>query len=301
MSAPVRFLFVAVAGWTLFRGATLGILPGADAFTIARAEAASAPAVSAIVPTQFPPIVPVQPDPAAMAAGYASFGDYPPPPPVRPRYAAAPVYYYPAAAAAASRSVTVPLPESASPAPDQPPEFYAPVPQLEQWDLAQIARGSMSAPSRQSTPVPVGLPSFIRKSISTGCSLAPGRCGAAAGRHRLARQRWDARREPGRRPPDLRFRSPDRRLAAVEFGGRRKPGRRSRRRRSLHAVPVDPGSITAERRQAIGKFSTGRSAFALFAEGGVYQRPLGWGLCSTPMPKRASSASAAATCSPMAG
>jgi hypothetical protein len=37
-------------------------------------------------------------------------------------------------------------------------------------------------------------------------------------------------------------------------------------------------SITAERRQAIGQFSTGRSAFALFAEGGLYQQPLGWDL-----------------------
>ncbi|HEY1142594.1 MAG TPA: hypothetical protein VGE68_01030, partial [Sphingomicrobium sp.] len=32
------------------------------------------------------------------------------------------------------------------------------------------------------------------------------------------------------------------------------------------------------RRQAIGKFSTGRNDFALFAEGGLYQRPLGWNL-----------------------
>jgi hypothetical protein len=34
-----------------------------------------------------------------------------------------------------------------------------------------------------------------------------------------------------------------------------------------------PVSLTAERRQAIGRFG-GRSAFALFLEGGVYQRPL---------------------------
>ena len=37
-------------------------------------------------------------------------------------------------------------------------------------------------------------------------------------------------------------------------------------------------AITAERRQAIGRFSTGRSDFALFAEGGLYQRPIGWNL-----------------------
>lgn len=46
----------------------------------------------------------------------------------------------------------------------------------------------------------------------------------------------------------------------------------------LTPFPSIPVSVTAERRQAIGKFSTGRSAFAFFAEGGVYQQPLGWDL-----------------------
>jgi hypothetical protein len=34
--------------------------------------------------------------------------------------------------------------------------------------------------------------------------------------------------------------------------------------------------LTAERRQAIGRYGGGRSAFALFAEGGVYAMPLPW-------------------------
>jgi hypothetical protein len=34
--------------------------------------------------------------------------------------------------------------------------------------------------------------------------------------------------------------------------------------------------VTAERRQAIGRYGGGRSAFALFAEGGVYGMPLPW-------------------------
>jgi len=41
------------------------------------------------------------------------------------------------------------------------------------------------------------------------------------------------------------------------------------------AIPL---SLTAERRQSVGRYSTGRDDFALFAEGGVYQRPLGWNL-----------------------
>ena len=43
-------------------------------------------------------------------------------------------------------------------------------------------------------------------------------------------------------------------------------------------IPSIPFSITAERRQASGRYSTGRSDFALFTEGGVYQQPLGWNL-----------------------
>lgn len=277
MSAPVRFLFVAVAGWALFRGATLGILPGADAFTIDRAEAAPTPVVSTIVPTEFPPIAPVQPDPAAMAAGYAPYGAYPPPMP--PRYAAAPVYYYPAAAAARSVTVPLPPPEPASAEPEQPPEFYAPVPQLEQWDLAQIARGSMSAPARQSTPAPVGIPSFIpqkhleRMQLSTWAlwrgqtpgtgSLASG--GTLGGSQAGARLTYAF---------DRRVAASLRSSSAIggSGGGEVAAGVR------VTPIPSIPVSITAERRQAIGQFSTGRSAFAIFAEGGVYQRPLGWDL-----------------------
>ncbi len=42
----------------------------------------------------------------------------------------------------------------------------------------------------------------------------------------------------------------------------------------IRSIPI---SLTAERRQAIGRFGGGRSAFALFLEGGVYQRPMPMG------------------------
>jgi hypothetical protein len=41
----------------------------------------------------------------------------------------------------------------------------------------------------------------------------------------------------------------------------------------LVSIPV---WVTAERRQAIGHYGGGRNAFALFAEGGLYGRPLPW-------------------------
>ena len=276
MSAPVRFLFVAVAGWALFRGATAGILPGVEAFTFARAEAAPPP----IVPTQFAPIAPVDQQMAALSpdyppypayAPYLPYGAYPPQRPVQ-----VPVYYYPASVPA--RHVTVPLP------PPQPveqnnepgPDFYAPIAPLEEWDLAQIAQRSI--PGRQSSPAPEGLPSFIpqkhldrmqlsawalwRGGPGTG-SLASG--GTLGGSQAGARLTYAI--DP-RIAASLRTTTP----IGGSSGGEVAAGVR------LTPFPSLPLAITAERRQAIGRFSTGRSDFALFAEGGTYQKPLGWNL-----------------------
>ena len=91
MSAAVRFLAVVVAGWVVVRGVTAGMLPGPEAFTAGRAEAASSTAQ--IVPTEFPPIEPVAEPaqmPMAMPYPYPAYA-YAPPPPVR--YAAVPMYY----------------------------------------------------------------------------------------------------------------------------------------------------------------------------------------------------------------
>ena len=274
MSAPVRFLFVAVAGWALFRGVTVGALPGVEAFKVPTAEAAPA---AAIVPTEFPPIAPVQPQPAATMAngylpypeGYAPQGYYPP----QPRYV--PVYY---PAAAAARTVTVPLPPAQPQTVEQPPEFFAPIPQLEEWDLAQVARGGFSSPAPQSRPAPAATPTFIppkhldRLQLSTWAMLRrePG-TGSLASGGTLGGSQAGAR---------LTY-AFDRRIAASfrtssPVGGSR--GGEVAAGIRVTPIPSIPLSFTAERRQAVGKFSTGRSDFALFAEGGVYQRPLGWNL-----------------------
>lgn len=279
MSAPVRFLFVAVAGWALFRGVTLGALPGAEAFTAAKAEAAPPP----IVPTQFPPIASVEQQPEAVNdpseyggySSYTTYGAYPKPP--VPRYLPAPVYYYPAAARA--RSVSVPLPP-AQPAtiPDQTPQFYAPVPQLEEWDLAQITRGSVPGPQRQSSPAPVGTPTFIpqrhldRLQLSAWALLRgrPG-TGSLASGGTLGGSQAGGRLTYAFDPhiaASLRSSSP----VGTSRGGEVAAGVR------LTPFPQIPFAITVERRQAIGKFGTGRSDFALFAEGGLYQQRLGWNL-----------------------
>ena len=44
----------------------------------------------------------------------------------------------------------------------------------------------------------------------------------------------------------------------------------------VHPLVNIPIWLTAERRQAIGHYGGGRSAFAVFLEGGIYEQPLPW-------------------------
>jgi hypothetical protein len=86
LSAPLRFLAVAILGWGAVRALSLGVLPGASLF----APTPSAAAVPPIVPTQFAPIEPPDPYlfPPMLAAapplpygyGQSDYG-YPPPSP----------------------------------------------------------------------------------------------------------------------------------------------------------------------------------------------------------------------------
>lgn len=235
-------------------------------------------AVSPIVPTEFPAIGPLE----AQAPANTEYQTYPVEQaytgyPLPPRYVPAPIYYY--SAAAPSRVVTVPLPPAQPERViehDEAPQFYSQVPKLEEWDLAQVARGGFSGPPRQSTPVPAGLPQFIPKrqldrlqfsawamlrgKPGTG-SLASG--GTLGGSQAGARLTYSF--DP-RIAASLRSSTPigGARGGEVAAGVRFTP------------IPSMPFAITAERRQAIGKFSTGRSDFAVFAEGGIYQRPIGW-------------------------
>lgn len=274
MSAPVRFLAVAVAGWALFRGVTGDLLPGAEMFTISKAEAAPVP--PPIVPTQFPPIAPVQPQLAAppaaeYAAYYPAYAPYPQP----LRYQPMPVYYYPASTPAAS----MPARQSAPLMPEQPPQFYETVPRLDDWDLAGVAPAPMpswrgkSSSAAPAAPAPMVEPgrldrlqlsawALLRDRPGTGALASGGTLGGSQAGARLT-YAFDRRIAVS-----LRSSSP----VGGSRGGEVAAGLR------LMPFPAVPVSITAERRQAIGRFSTGRSDFALFAEGGLYGRPLGWNL-----------------------
>jgi len=278
MSAAVRFLAVAVAGWALVRGLSIGFLPDVGAFTFARAEAAKASEPPPIVPTEFPPIDPPAP---ALPAGYPAYGAmvpygaYPPPPPPL-RYAAVPVYY--PAPASAPRPMAPPDQASWS-LPPAGPEFDAPIAPIDQWPLAEIASplpalGGVSPPAWSSAPTTQAGPAgrldrlqlsawaLLRGRPGTG-ALASG--GTLGGSQAGARLTYALDR---RIAASLRSSSP----VGGTAGGEVAAGIR------LTPFPSIPVSLTAERRQSIGRYGTGRNAFALFVEGGVYQQPLGWNL-----------------------
>ena len=285
MSASLRFLALAVIGWAGVRAATLGALPGTEAFTLGRVEPVRVAATSdvpAIVPTEFPAIDPVGAEISPLdgqltpgtqpALAYAAGA----------RAAAIPIYYYPASNPGGAPYVQASLPAPrrgrlTEIAPEPAAVFYAPIPQLDDWPLSRIASASM--PSRRSTtnagqqslPQPIMQARLDRLQLSAWALLRgqPGPAGLATG-GTLGGSQAGARLTYNITPllaMSLRSSSPvgGARGGEVAAGFKVTPFR---------SIPV---SLTAERRQAIGSTGGGRSAFAMFLEGGVYQRPIAWG------------------------
>jgi len=274
MSAPLRFLGLAMIGWVGLRAATLDQLPIGDGFSFARGP----PAVAAIVPTQFPPLDP--PDLSPLAAE-APFGpDQPALAAVAPGY----VYAFPAQAWGPA-----PAWSSAQPArrggytvldPLPAPLFYAPLPVLDDWPLSRLA--SAAFPQRRAASTP-----------AAAMPAAP----VAPKLDRLQLSSWALLRgtpNQGIGPPPTVGLGPNPMLGGSQAGMRltyafnRALAASARmsapvgsrggevaagvRVTPLRAIPL---SLTAERRHAFGRFA-GRSAFAVFVEGGVYQRPMPW-------------------------
>ena len=264
MRPSLRFLAVAVVGWGGVRAATLGALPGTEMFSIERSEAKPAP----IVPTEFPPIDPVQPmtqfPPELMP--YAGMQQAMP---VRYQPITVPIVY---ASAAQPRPLTPLLP-------DPGPVFNSRIPPLDEWPLSRIASASM--PARRSSVVPLQSAPVVsqrldRLQLTTwammrqqqpGVVLGPGSLasgGTLGGSQAGARLTYAFTRQIA---ASLRTTSDiNRRTAEVAGGLRVQP---------VQSIPV---WLTAERRQRLGPPGSGRNAFALFAESGLYQLPVGWQL-----------------------
>lgn len=286
MSASVRFLAMAVVGWTAVRAATLGALPGSEAFTLGRDRAPprviAAAEPSAIVPTEFPMFEPAAdeptPSPAEASSLRATQTAYLPAPAPAP----GPIYFYPVGPPAgvpyAHASLPTPHPGRLTQIDAEPaPVFYAPIPQLDEWPLTRMASAAMPARRSATTAPQQSFPQAAVKARLDRLQLSawallrgqPGPSSLATGGTLGGSQagtRLSYTIMPGI-AASLRGSAP----VGGARGGELAAGVRLTPFRSI------PISLTAERRHAIGRLGGGRSAFALFLEGGVYQQPMPWG------------------------
>lgn len=282
MSHSIRFLGVAILAWAGVRAVSLGLIPGTEAlaFDLPEREAArAARPLPPIQPTPLPPIEPIappSPSPMPMAlgsAGYPPYGSYPP----YAAYGAYPVYVpVPAAGGRSAPPQVIYLTAPVAP----PPEInvYGGVPPVAAAAPDKLAMAEPVPLPAQAKPEWRSTPSIDnegragkldRLSLSTWAMLRdqPGAQGLATGgtlggSQAGARLLWKFNPHLA---ASLRTSAPinSQRGGEVALGARYQP--------FMHW----PVAFTVERRQSIGRYG-GRNAFAAFAEGGLYGRPMPW-------------------------
>ena len=283
MSASLRFLGFAVLAWAGVRAASLGLIPGTRDFA-PPAEAATPP-IAAVARSELPPPPPAMPPspaagPYAAYGGYGGYGDYggypgypgysPHPQPI------AVPYYYPVPAA---------LPRgtgSGSRARHSGWDEIMPTPRplFDGWGLAEPQPDSKFAAAGIETrpmptapsvvPGPAGAPvakrfdrlqlsawALLRGSWGPGALATGGTLGGSQVGGRLTYSFSPALAGSLRSSSSVG----GVRYAEVAAGVRWKP---------LAEIPV---ALNLERRFALNRWG-GRNAFALFAEGGLYQTPV---------------------------
>jgi len=263
----LRFLALAVFGWAGVRAATIGALPGAELFRVEKSEPKAPP----IIPTEFPPIIPVAPAAVQTDAPLESTsGSQPVVQPVM-----VPVYY----TAQVSAPARV-LRQASAPA-LQRSLFTSSNPELDEWPLTRLAAVSM--PQRSSvvvreeamppTPVPPLGRRLDRLQLTSWALLRSQQTGVAGSQSLATGGQLGASQAGARLLYNFnRLLALSARLSSPvgKRGGEVAAGVR------VHPLVSIPIWLTAERRQAIGQYGGGRSAFALFLEGGLYQQPLPW-------------------------
>jgi len=269
MRPSLRFLTLVMVGWIGIRVALLDGLPGSEMFRIDRSEAKPSPIIASQIPdlppVAAPPAAGVMPGyPMAMLPPGMSYAQGAVPPLV------VPIYYRYAGGPASSYSA----PQFTPIIPASQPTFYSPVPQLDEWPLAQVASGPMPArtptvPLQISEPI---TPPRLDRIQLTMWALLRQQQAAVAGSPSLGNTGSLGASQAGARltynfspalAASLRASSTIGRRGGEVAGGIRY--------RPLQSIPV---WLTFERRQAIGRFGGGRNAFALFAEGGLWGQPL---------------------------
>ena len=282
MSASIRFLGFAVLAWAGVRAASLAFYPDATA----AAPSGDAAALRPVTPTRFDPPPPPDPLPPpgqafhqGLPVGYGA--GYP------PGYSSAypasypPVYAYPRG----DRTIVIPAswPAASPPRPGREGGWAGilPTPQRsyyepfspEPWpDGPNRSTPAMRRSGTSGAPLPPtlsGPPRFDRLQLTSWAllrgtgrgtipttSLASG--GTLGGSQAGARLTWRFNQAWA---ASLRSSSSVGGVRGAEVAG-------GIRWQPLRSIPV---AFTAERREGLGRFG-GRSAFALFAESGIYNR-----------------------------
>jgi hypothetical protein len=268
MKPSLRFLGVAVLGWATFRAATLDALRGAELFRIDRSEAKAPP----IVPTHFPPIDPIAAASEGQAwtdlreAGLSYFGAADSAMPSRT--VVVPVYYPVASTPAGATALANLLPEPRA-------QFFPGTPVLDEWPLSRIAASSMP-PLRSTVVTPAqSVPGALKRSgidrlQLTSWALLRAQSAGTAGTGSLASGGSLGASQAGARLTYYFTRQIAATLRSSSDVGRR--GGEIAAGVRIQPVAGIPVWIDAERRQRIGRYGGGRNAFALFFEGGVYDR-----------------------------
>jgi hypothetical protein len=286
MRPSLRFLAVAVIGWAGVRAYALGVLPGVDLFRIEPSEAKAPP----IVQTQFSAVEPVEPaTPLYQAQAQAPIAQpiAVPPAASNVRYVQAvvgvqvpmrpgvvTVYQLPAASPAAPRHsprfAETPIPPGYT---SFAPLGAGPLEQLA--SLWPMSRSHSSAPeSLPAAPVPpLDAHKLDRLQLSTWALLRTQQTGIAGSQSLAAGGQLGASQAGARLLYNLNRRFALSARLSSPVGKRGGEAAAGVRVQPLLNIPI---WLTAERRQAIGKYGGGRSAFAFFLEGGLYEHPLPW-------------------------
>jgi len=271
MSNSIRFLGLAIVGWAAIRAVSLGLIPGTQALAFdAQAAQPPQPLLPAIRPTALPPIEPVapayQPPPVAMGYGgtYPAYGGYPP-------YAPYPIYVPVASAGPRSSPPQIVYIDRAPALPAEINVYGAAQQFADSAELKPVAGAAI--PARQSTPS-FGEPLSPRRLLPERLSLSSwammrdqygsdslANNGMLGGSQAGARLLW---RFNPQLAASFRTSAPINSQRGLEaaLGVRYQP------------FTQWPVAVTLERRHAFKDY--GQDAFALFAEGGLYGRPMPW-------------------------
>ena len=287
MKPSLRFLALAVFGWAGVRAWSLGALPDTELFQTGRSEAKAPP----IAATQFPPIEPMQPSAPVIPAAYPTATATAAQPsaaavryidgvvgvPVSMRPGVVAVYRLPPATRAAEPPPRVAHYANLSRESDD----YLQLPPLDQGPVSLLSDASLPQRSsviarRQSLPAeaaPPLKPGIDRLQLSSWALLRSQQTGIAGSRSLATGGQLGASQAGARLVYNYSRQLALTARASSEVGRRGGEVAAGVRVHPLINIPV---WLTAERRQAVGRFGGGRSAFALFLEGGVYQQPLPW-------------------------